>query len=152
MSPSVSLGKIDYTLSLPGADIDALCVAPRHVERTDFFQSFFEKLKQHEEIKDLRVSLWHSVIKHGECELSFSIENILFLTSPFKFYLIPCFSVPAKTTLPIFLVPKQSKQYFAPSWWTFKHTRVQIGLNIRGSDKCKSRKCVWFCGVFLLIK
>lgn len=41
----------------PGADIDALCVAPRHVERSDFFQSFFEKLKQHEEIKDLRVSL-----------------------------------------------------------------------------------------------
>ncbi|XP_008319547.2 poly(A) polymerase gamma isoform X2 [Cynoglossus semilaevis] len=37
-----------------GADIDALCVAPRHVERSDFFQSFFEKLKQHEEIKDLR--------------------------------------------------------------------------------------------------
>ncbi|KAM4607222.1 poly(A) polymerase gamma-like isoform 2-T3 [Polymixia lowei] len=37
-----------------GADIDALCVAPRHVERTDFFQSFFEKFKQHEEIKDLR--------------------------------------------------------------------------------------------------
>ncbi|KAM9847719.1 poly(A) polymerase gamma isoform 2-T2 [Aulostomus maculatus] len=37
-----------------GADIDALCVAPRHVERSDFFQSFFEKLKQLEEIKDLR--------------------------------------------------------------------------------------------------
>ncbi|XP_016392131.1 poly(A) polymerase gamma-like isoform X1 [Sinocyclocheilus rhinocerous] len=37
-----------------GADIDALCVAPRHVERTDFFSSFFEKLKQHDEIKDLR--------------------------------------------------------------------------------------------------
>ncbi|CAL8299326.1 unnamed protein product [Merluccius merluccius] len=37
-----------------GADIDALCVAPRHVERTDFFQSFFEKIKLHEEIKDLR--------------------------------------------------------------------------------------------------
>ncbi|XP_037540538.1 poly(A) polymerase type 3-like [Nematolebias whitei] len=36
------------------ADIDALCVAPRHVERIDFFQSFFEKLKLHEEIKDLR--------------------------------------------------------------------------------------------------
>ncbi|XP_064173229.1 poly(A) polymerase gamma isoform X2 [Anguilla rostrata] len=37
-----------------GADIDALCVAPRHVDRSDFFQSFFEKLKQLEEIKDLR--------------------------------------------------------------------------------------------------
>ncbi|KAK7148562.1 hypothetical protein R3I93_012789 [Phoxinus phoxinus] len=37
-----------------GADIDALCVAPRHVERTDFFSSFFEKLKRHDEIKDLR--------------------------------------------------------------------------------------------------
>ncbi|XP_053477466.1 poly(A) polymerase gamma isoform X3 [Ictalurus furcatus] len=37
-----------------GADIDALCVAPRHVERSDFFASFFEKLKQHDEIKDLR--------------------------------------------------------------------------------------------------
>lgn len=37
-----------------GADIDALCVAPRHVERSDFFTSFFEKVKQLEEIKDLR--------------------------------------------------------------------------------------------------
>lgn len=37
-----------------GADIDALCVAPRHIERSDFFQSFFEKLKQQEGIKDLR--------------------------------------------------------------------------------------------------
>ncbi|XP_039594841.1 poly(A) polymerase gamma isoform X2 [Polypterus senegalus] len=37
-----------------GADIDALCVAPRHVERSDFFQTFFEKLRKHEGIKDLR--------------------------------------------------------------------------------------------------
>ncbi|XP_051951466.1 poly(A) polymerase type 3-like isoform X4 [Xyrauchen texanus] len=37
-----------------GADIDALCVAPRHLERTDFFSSFYEKLKEHEEVKDLR--------------------------------------------------------------------------------------------------
>lgn len=49
--------RLQLLLFLPGADIDALCVAPRHVERSDFFQSFFEKLKQHEEIKDLRVSL-----------------------------------------------------------------------------------------------
>ncbi|XP_051510707.1 poly(A) polymerase alpha isoform X1 [Myxocyprinus asiaticus] len=37
-----------------GADIDALCVAPRHVERTDFFSSFYERLKEQEEVKDLR--------------------------------------------------------------------------------------------------
>ncbi|CAH2327930.1 poly(A) polymerase alpha isoform X1 [Pelobates cultripes] len=37
-----------------GADIDALCVAPRHVDRSDFFSSFYEKLKQQEEVKDLR--------------------------------------------------------------------------------------------------
>ncbi|KAJ8411818.1 hypothetical protein AAFF_G00154560 [Aldrovandia affinis] len=37
-----------------GADIDALCVAPRHVERPDFFSSFYEKLKEQEEVKDLR--------------------------------------------------------------------------------------------------
>ncbi|NWU74377.1 PAPOG polymerase, partial [Onychorhynchus coronatus] len=36
------------------SDIDALCVAPSHVERSDFFQSFFEKLKNREEVKNLR--------------------------------------------------------------------------------------------------
>ncbi|NWV71039.1 PAPOG polymerase, partial [Malurus elegans] len=36
------------------SDIDALCVAPSHVERSDFFQSFFEKLKNQEEVKNLR--------------------------------------------------------------------------------------------------
>ncbi|NWW24537.1 PAPOG polymerase, partial [Falcunculus frontatus] len=36
------------------SDIDALCVAPNHVERSDFFQSFFEKLKNLEEVKNLR--------------------------------------------------------------------------------------------------
>lgn len=44
-----------------GADIDALCVAPRHVERSDFFTSFFEKLKQHDEIKDLRVNPLYTI-------------------------------------------------------------------------------------------
>lgn len=48
-----------------GADIDALCVAPRHVERTDFFSSFFEKLKWHDEIKDLRVSTFSTT--HNFC-------------------------------------------------------------------------------------
>ena len=38
-----------------GADIDALCVAPRHVDWSDFFTSFYDKLKLQEEVKDLRV-------------------------------------------------------------------------------------------------
>ncbi|XP_069772138.1 poly(A) polymerase alpha-like isoform X2 [Narcine bancroftii] len=37
-----------------GADIDALCVAPRHIERVDFFTSFCEKLKQQNEVRNLR--------------------------------------------------------------------------------------------------
>ncbi|KAB0792382.1 hypothetical protein PPYR_14341 [Photinus pyralis] len=37
-----------------GADIDALCVAPRHIDRSDYFTSFFELLKQQPEVTDLR--------------------------------------------------------------------------------------------------
>jgi poly(A) polymerase len=37
-----------------GADIDALCVAPRHIDRSDYFTSFFEILKQQREVTDLR--------------------------------------------------------------------------------------------------
>ncbi|BET00459.1 polymerase [Nesidiocoris tenuis] len=37
-----------------GADIDALCVAPRHIDRSDYFTSFFEKLKLHPDVTDLR--------------------------------------------------------------------------------------------------
>ncbi|XP_048736454.1 poly(A) polymerase type 3-like isoform X4 [Ostrea edulis] len=37
-----------------GADIDTLCVAPRHVDRQDFFTSFLEILKTTPEVKDLR--------------------------------------------------------------------------------------------------
>ncbi len=39
-----------------GGDIDTLCVAPRHVHRSDFFTTFVELLKQQTEVKDLRVS------------------------------------------------------------------------------------------------
>ena len=45
---------ITNPLCCAGADIDTLCVAPRHVDRSDFFGSFFELLKQQEEVKDLR--------------------------------------------------------------------------------------------------
>ncbi|GFQ87519.1 poly(A) polymerase alpha [Trichonephila clavata] len=37
-----------------GADIDTLCVAPRHVERSDFFTSFVELLRKQPEVQDLR--------------------------------------------------------------------------------------------------
>lgn len=37
-----------------GADIDALCVVPRHILREDYFSSFFELLKQQPEVSDLR--------------------------------------------------------------------------------------------------
>ena len=37
-----------------GADIDALCVAPRHVHREDYFSTFFEILKKQTEVTDLR--------------------------------------------------------------------------------------------------
>lgn len=36
-----------------GADIDALCVAPRHISRTDYFTTFYELLKQQPEVRDL---------------------------------------------------------------------------------------------------
>ncbi|KFP99777.1 Poly(A) polymerase gamma, partial [Leptosomus discolor] len=50
-----TFGSYKLEVHTKGADIDAVCVAPRHVERSDFFQSFFEKLKHQEEIKNLRV-------------------------------------------------------------------------------------------------
>lgn len=37
-----------------GADIDALCVAPRHVDRSDYFTSFVELLKKQPEVTELR--------------------------------------------------------------------------------------------------
>lgn len=37
-----------------GADIDALCVAPRNIERSDYFAFFFELLKQQPEVTECR--------------------------------------------------------------------------------------------------
>lgn len=63
MPPSVAErvgGKIctfgSYRLGVhtKGADIDTLCIAPRHIDRSDFFGSFVELLKQQPEVKDLR--------------------------------------------------------------------------------------------------
>ena len=40
-----------------GADIDTLVIAPRHIDRSDFFQSFKERLEKCKEVKHLRVNL-----------------------------------------------------------------------------------------------
>lgn len=40
-----------------GADIDALCVAPRHIDRADYFSSFYELLKKQPEVTEMRVSI-----------------------------------------------------------------------------------------------
>ncbi|XP_074541935.1 poly(A) polymerase type 3-like [Halichoeres trimaculatus] len=37
-----------------GSDIDILCVGPGFLQRKDFFTSFYEKLKAHKDVKDLR--------------------------------------------------------------------------------------------------
>lgn len=37
-----------------GADIDALCVAPRHIDRSDYFNSFYDLLKEQSEVTEMR--------------------------------------------------------------------------------------------------
>lgn len=39
----------------PGSDLDTLCVAPRHVQREDFFDVMFNMLMEHEEATDITV-------------------------------------------------------------------------------------------------
>lgn len=53
-----------------GADIDALCVAPQHICRTDFFTSFYELLKQQPEVTDLRV--------YNVFDLNWPFHNVLY--------------------------------------------------------------------------
>lgn len=57
-----------------GADIDTLCIAPRHVDRSDFFSSFYEKLKEQPEVKDLRVRLSILLIK-SYTKMSFNLKS-----------------------------------------------------------------------------
>ncbi len=45
-----------------GADIDTLCVAPRHIERTDFFTSLLEILEKTSDVQGLTVSSSYIVV------------------------------------------------------------------------------------------
>ena len=49
-----TFGSYRLGLITKGSDIDTLCVVPRHIERAEFFTSFYEVLKTQEDIKDLK--------------------------------------------------------------------------------------------------
>lgn len=40
-----------------GADIDTLCVVPKHVERDHFFTVMYEMLKERQEVTELTVCM-----------------------------------------------------------------------------------------------
>lgn len=48
-----TFGSFRLGVHTKGADIDALCVAPRHVQRADFFGSFLEILREQPEVSDI---------------------------------------------------------------------------------------------------
>uniref|UniRef100_A0A8C0D742 polynucleotide adenylyltransferase n=1 Tax=Balaenoptera musculus TaxID=9771 RepID=A0A8C0D742_BALMU len=51
-----TFGSYGLRVHTKGANIDELYVAPRHVDRSDFFTSFYGKLKLQEKVKDLRAA------------------------------------------------------------------------------------------------
>ena len=68
MHASASLSNAEC-VPLPGADIiDTLLVAPRHIQREDFFTSFYELLKSHEDVKELRVSRKFHQLLHSQVQ------------------------------------------------------------------------------------
>ena len=50
----VTYGSYMLGISHQGADIDALCIAPRHVTRSEYFTSFYTLLNLQEEVTELR--------------------------------------------------------------------------------------------------
>jgi len=48
-----TFGSYRLGVNPPGADIDTLCVVPRNVERTDFFDSLYKKLQKHPDVTNL---------------------------------------------------------------------------------------------------
>ena len=50
-----TFGSFRLGVNSQGGDIDTLCIAPRHIDRMDFFTSFAEILKRQPEVKKLMV-------------------------------------------------------------------------------------------------
>lgn len=60
-SKAANVGGMIYTFGsyrlgvhCPGADIDALCIAPRNVSREDFFESFANMMRHKEGVTEVR--------------------------------------------------------------------------------------------------
>ncbi|XP_020605131.1 poly(A) polymerase type 3-like [Orbicella faveolata] len=58
-----------------GADIDTLLVAPRHIDRSDFFGTFYEILKNNEDVRDLHAveNAFVPVIKLVFCKIEMDL-------------------------------------------------------------------------------
>ncbi len=54
-----TFGSFRLGVNSKGADIDTLCIAPRHIERIDFFTSFADLLKKQPETEKLMVKFPH---------------------------------------------------------------------------------------------
>jgi poly(A) polymerase len=50
-----TFGSFRLGVNSQGGDIDTLCIAPRHVDRSDFFTSFADILKRQSEVKKLMI-------------------------------------------------------------------------------------------------
>ena len=50
-----TFGSFRLGVNSQGGDIDTLCIAPRHIDRNDFFTSFAEIMKKQPEIKKFMV-------------------------------------------------------------------------------------------------
>jgi poly(A) polymerase len=50
-----TFGSFRLGVNSKGGDIDTLCIAPRHIDRNDFFTSFAELLKKQPEIQKFMV-------------------------------------------------------------------------------------------------
>lgn len=87
-----TFGSYRMGLITTGSDIDTLCVVPRHIERLDFFTSFYENLKTQEGIKDIRsiMDAFVPVIKltYDGIDVGLLIDMMLLF-----FYVLICASI-----------------------------------------------------------